>query len=81
MLTSWLGRWGKYNRTRGNFLKSASLLFGLITSILSLLVFGKNGGIGFWAFLIAACFVGGYVWGIVMWSLHFSHVYQHYENK
>ena len=57
----------KYLQHRPNFMKVASVAFGLPSAVALLWMFGSYGGIGWWLFLVALAVPAAWVWAYFMW--------------
>lgn len=63
-----------YLEDRRNFMKVASLGFGMLFGLALLWMFGSYGEIGWWLFLAIVALVAGRVWAFFMWFV-FKNVY------
>ena len=63
-----------YLENRSNFMKVASLGFGVLSGLGLLWMFGKYGGLGWWLILVGLALVSGRVWAFFMWFV-FKSVY------
>ena len=63
----WRTKLAIYLRERENFIKAAWTFFSVGSAIVLLLMFGKYGGIGLWAMIVAASYFAGWIWARLMW--------------
>lgn len=54
---------------RRNFVRVATLAFGILFASWSLSIVGGRGGAAWWLFVVAVAFAMGWVWAIGMWAV------------
>ena len=69
-----------YLEDRRNFIRVATLGFGVPFCLFLLWMFGRFGGAGWWFFLVGLAFAISYIWARVMWIV-FKNAYSIQEPR
>lgn len=60
-------KFGSYLRNRRNFMKYGVASVGVPGAVGLLWMFGGNGGVGWWLFLVVLALAAGWMWAYLMW--------------
>lgn len=66
-MENWHSRFLKKAQCRRDFVNVWGPIFGVLASVLLLLLMGKHGGVAWWIILVVLAFAAGWVWAFCMW--------------